>query len=136
MEFTFLTAIDLVLDSPNRNLHLNVFRQDGQILAQLYNNQDFKKWNLIETPFVQNGIVLELRFSESKTDNEENFRRFKALRQENSFIPSTDVSDFSFFKLFPDSLGSAAIEVESRKFIEFVYGRVDADFELIGYKFD
>ncbi len=136
MELTFLTAIELVLNSPNRNLHLNVFRPDGQILAQMYNIQDFNKWGLVELTIRQQGIVLELRFSESKTDNDENFKRFQDLSHANSFIPSTDVSDLSFFKLFPDNLGSVAIEVESRKIIDLVYGKVDADFELIGYKLD
>jgi len=134
MELTFLTAIDLVLETPNQNLHLNVCRQDGQILAQLYNCHDFNRWSLITEPFIRSGIVLELRFTESKTGNAENFKRFQALNQFDSFIPCAGTSDPSFFKLFPDSMDSAAIELELGRIFISVYGRVDTDFELVGYK--
>lgn len=72
--------------NPMMGLHLNISRYNGQILAQVYNVQDFDSWGVGLSFGLKDGIVISLNFAKGKTNNEESRRRFLESPRFNDFV--------------------------------------------------
>lgn len=72
--------------NPMMGLHLNIARYNGQILAQVYNVQDFDNWEVGVSFGLREGIVISLNFAKGKTNNEVSKRRFLDSPQFTDFI--------------------------------------------------
>lgn len=71
--------------NPMMGLHLNISRYNGQILAQIYNVQDFDSWEVGISFGLKDGIVISLNFAKGKTNNEASKKRFLESLQFNDF---------------------------------------------------
>lgn len=68
--------INTFFSSKERDLQLDFFRSNGQVLLQVYKQYDVNKWDLEFNSTDKNATVLEICFHRDKTDNKENFDRF------------------------------------------------------------
>lgn len=117
-----------------KNLHLNIYRQNNEVLAQLYNVSDFNSWDLgIGFPN-KNGAVLELTFSLDKTSNSQNFDKFKNSKYWNDFKTSEKINEDSYFKLLSGNKIFYDSFKELNLILKSVYGSLKNNhFELVSY---
>lgn len=80
--------------SDEKNLQFDFFRDNGQVLFQLYKQYDVNTWDLNFESNDLNSTVIELRFHEKSTNNKLNFERFQNCSHKNKFI---QVSKDSYF---------------------------------------
>ena len=74
--FIFI-GIKAFVKSKEENVQLDIFRQNGEVLLQIYKQKDAINWNLgVELDDI-NGYVAELYFNKGKTNNENNFIQFQ-----------------------------------------------------------
>lgn len=118
-------ALEIIIFSNEDNIQLDIFRKNGQVLSQLYKQRDVKKWDYDILMAKDNGLILELNFNKAKTDNKNNYLRFKESSYHNKFKQFEKVKENSYF------LG---IEIDQPiENIEFLINDIISTVYLIGY---
>lgn len=70
------SLIKTFIESKERNLQLDFYRKNGEVLLQIFKGYDVNLWKVdIET--LENDIVYQLLFHKDKTANNDNLKRFK-----------------------------------------------------------
>ncbi|CAM1351018.1 hypothetical protein [Tenacibaculum halocynthiae] len=77
-----------------KNLQLDVFRSNGQVLMQLYKQRDVNLWDLNFDFPDDKAIVIEVSFHKDKLDNSKNLSNFKSSKLFEKF---TEVEKNDYF---------------------------------------
>jgi hypothetical protein len=92
---TLNECVKLFLKSNNRNIQLDIFRINGEVLMQIFRKRDVKSWSWGIDYMDDDGCIIDLTFNKQKTNNEQNLKRF-----ENSDF-------YKFFKIKPSRIGKS-----------------------------
>jgi len=74
-ELTIQKAVSKFLQGYERNLQLDFFRENGEVLFQVFKGKDVKQWNVEFTP-TDNDVIVQIIFHPDKMNNIENLKRF------------------------------------------------------------
>ncbi|MFD0991668.1 hypothetical protein [Tenacibaculum geojense] len=114
------------LTSNEKNLQLDFFRDNGQVLLQVYKQYDVNNWDLEFYSTDINSIVIEIHFHKDKTNNELNFMRFKKSELSKKFI---ELEKNSYFYRLES-------KTSKNEFIEFIFNTINIVYEIKNKKFD
>jgi len=84
-----LEKINHFVKSQERNIQLDFFRSNGEVLFQVFKQYDTKRWDTKIELVDEKGLILQIIFNKGKTHNKENFERFS-----NSYL----FNEFSFIE--------------------------------------
>lgn len=78
----------IIRKSKERNIQLDFFRKNGEVILQIYKQKDVSTWSNDINLTDSQGLVLDLYFHENTINNNENFERFKnSIYFERAFKP-------------------------------------------------
>ena len=127
-------ASQLFLDLGENNAQMDIFRENGQILLQVYRYSDVKRWDCDIDFGIRDGYVFELLFSKSKTDNAANFARFQNTEARTSFHKFNKIEQNSFFAFLPKNVRLEKFEKFISSTLSAVYGNLEnIDFQVNVY---
>lgn len=87
MEISLNEALRKISTSNENNIQLDFFRENGQVLAQIFRQKNVKKWGG-EVLVKDDGLIMELNFNDEKLNNKTNLIRFKESKFYNLFQQS------------------------------------------------
>ncbi len=93
--------LELFINNNESNAQLDVFRDNGQVILQIYKYKDVKKWNIGIDFGLHDGYVFELLFTSSKTDNSSNKDRFNSSSRRDTFVKFDKIKEDSYFAFLP-----------------------------------
>ena len=70
--------IETFLKSKERNIQLDFYRKNGEVLIQLFKGYDVNLWDIDMEAIKKNDTVYQLLFHKDKTNNDENIKRFES----------------------------------------------------------
>lgn len=107
-----------------RNLQLDIFRENGQVLIQVFKYSDVKKWD-IRPDFGShdNGYVIEVRFANGKTNNKAHLKNFENSEIRSRYQDFQELEKGSYFSFIPTTSTALELQAFILKTIEQVYGR-------------
>ncbi len=106
------------LSSKERNLQLDFFRDNGQVLLQLYKQYDVNTWGIDFSSSDLDASVLELRFHKDKSNDKENNQRFV---NSSLFMEFNLVEKNTYFMRISSGTDSRGIEDKILNIIKEVY---------------
>ena len=110
--------IDSFINSKERNLQLDIFRENKQVLFQLYKQYDVNRWEIRYDSIDLDSSVLELRFNREKTSNKKNKERFETSEAIKNFDL---VEKDTYFRRFDSDMDAEEIENEIIHLLKVVY---------------
>lgn len=113
------SLIKTFIESNERNLQLDFYRKNGEVLLQIFKGYDVNLWEVdIET--LENDIVYQLLFHKDKTANNDNLKRFKHSALFSDFKKVNFYNQNAYFYSVP--IGSSE-EIKSKIFeiLELIY---------------
>ncbi|MBN2613154.1 MAG: hypothetical protein JXB00_16495 [Bacteroidales bacterium] len=96
-EISLDNALRTILNSSEKNIQIDFFRENGQVIAQIYKQKDVKKWALGIELVNDQGLIIELNFNNAKLNNKLNYNRFKKSKFYNQFQKFQLVKENSYF---------------------------------------
>jgi hypothetical protein len=124
-------AVEIFLGSNEANTQLDIFRENGQVMLQVYRYSDVRKWGYGIDFGVDNGYVFELLFNKSKTNNVENYARFQNSELWHEFRTFSDIEQNSFFYFLSINAGQDRFSAFVIKVLNEVYGNPEnIDFQV------
>lgn len=121
MQFGMEEFLNEIIISSEKNLQLDIFRINGQVLLQIFKAEDVARWGT-DFKVESNALVFQLLFNNGKTDNSRNLERFK---ESNSFMDFEFVEFYkqnNYFLNVPTRIGVLAIMEKIVEIINVVYG--------------
>ncbi|XLS28400.1 hypothetical protein ACJD0Z_14480 [Flavobacteriaceae bacterium M23B6Z8] len=115
------TALQFFIRSDEKGLQLDFFRDDGQVLLQIYKGNEVATWNKVYV-IDENELLLLLRFHKSKTDNESNFNRFMSL---NTFTQFRKIKDQNQIFYYQPVSATTKIPMLQRKILDIIFDVYD-----------
>lgn len=91
-------SVEFFLNTKELKIQLDILRNNRQLLIQVYKQKDIINWKNTFSITDLEGCVLLIHFHKSKTNNSENFIRFKSCELYNDFV-SVDFFGRDFFFL-------------------------------------
>jgi len=71
------SLINIFLKSKEKNIQLDFYRENGEVLLQIFKGYDVSLWE-VDLEFLKNdNIVYQLLFHKDKTNNDGNLKRFE-----------------------------------------------------------
>ena len=125
MYFALEELLNEMIASSEKNLQLDIFRMNGQVLLQVFKAEDVGKW---DTQFKvrSDSLVFQLLFNKGKTDNQDNLERFKESMLFKDFEFVEFFKQTNYFSNVPIANGVISISEKIMKIINVVYGlRID-----------
>jgi len=119
--------------SREKNVQLDLFRENGQVLLQLYKQSDVNNWGYNINLTDEKGLVLELSFNNAKQNNKYNFKRFKESIYIESFRTFPKVEQNSFFIGFSGHESVEYIVSHVLDIIKTVYELENFNFSINAY---
>lgn len=128
------SAIRTFVSSREKGLQLDLFRNNGQVLLQLFKGYDVVNWGI---GFVPRGddLVMMLHFKKHKTDNDLNYQRFLGSNIFARFQRVQVQGEEMYYSKSSTTEDAAILELEVREIIEKVYqfGTEKVTFSLKAY---
>ena len=125
MELTITHFLQKMLTSTEKNIQLDIFRENGEVLLQIFKSDDVKNWD-VDFVVTQNALVFQLLFNGGKTDNKANQKRFLEAEISEDFEKVEFYNQETYFANFPITMGIETIENIVGRTIAEVY-----DLELL-----
>ncbi|MFW5700938.1 MAG: hypothetical protein ACOCWM_04535 [Cyclobacteriaceae bacterium] len=119
-----IQAVDIFKTEDGKNIQLDIFRSNGQVLLQVYRLSDVKEWGLIDTSN-EEGYLIELTFNKSKTSNRNNKERFMFSEYKEKFHRFDKIPEDSYFYFVPKQIDSTEFSNLIMKLIKDVYDDVE-----------
>lgn len=69
--------IETFLKSNEKNIQLDFYRKNGEVLIQLFKGYDVSLWDIDMESLKKDDTVYQLLFHKDKTNNDENIKRFE-----------------------------------------------------------
>lgn len=91
-------SVEFFLSTKEPKIQLDILRNNRQILIQVYKQKDIINWKNTFSITDLEGFVLLIHFHKNKTNNSENFIRFKNSELYNDFV-NVDFFGKDFFFL-------------------------------------
>ena len=131
MERSFLNqAIGSFIESNERNLQLDIFRKNGEVLLQMFKQSDVTKWGLDIKVADDMGFVVQLLFHKNKTGNKESYQRFLESNCFNDFKKIDFHGQNAYFMGIPSGVSLDVIEEKLHKILSRVYSFNDDSFDV------
>ena len=108
MEIT--DSIQVLMNNTEQNVQLDIFRENGQVLMQVYKQKDVTKWELGVELVDKNGFVNEITFHPNKSKNKENIKRFLESELYKKFNKYDSIEQNSYFIGIPSNWNIKNIE--------------------------
>ncbi len=108
MEIT--DSIQVLMNNTEQNVQLDIFRENGQVLMQVYKQKDVTKWELGVELVDKNGFVIEITFHPNKSKNKENIKRFLESELYKKFNKYDSIEQNSYFIGIPSNWNIKNIE--------------------------
>jgi len=90
--------IQQLKETSEENVQLDFFRENGQVLLQIYKQRDVTKWKWGIDLTDNEGFILNLTFNSQKTQNKENLKRFTTSQKFKDFKSIKLFNQNSFFR--------------------------------------
>ncbi|KYG81557.1 hypothetical protein MB14_13305 [Roseivirga ehrenbergii] len=113
----FLTEISA---SNEKNMQLDIFRDNGEVLLQIFKSEDVKNWN-IEFDVTKEALIFQLLFNKNKTENSANLSRFLNSSLSKNFQRVEFYKQETYFATFPYTIGLEIIQSTINQLISEVY---------------
>lgn len=117
-------GIKILIDSNSSSIQLDIFRNNGQVLMQIFKQKNVSTWNRGIELTDSDGLIINLHFHKNKTNNFDNFKRF------------FDSDIFTKFKKYPIPENSYFIGINSQYLIneihDFILEILDTVYNLEG----
>lgn len=131
MERSFLKlVIGSFIESNERNMQLDIFRKNGEVLLQIFKQTDVKGWGLGINITDNKGFVVQLLFHKDKTRNEENYKSFQNSSCFNNFEKINFHGQNAYFMGIPSKIGLDSFESEIYNILNQVYSFSDESFDV------
>ena len=91
------SCIDTLKFTKEPGTQLDLFRENGQVIIQIYKQRDVLTWGLeiyLDDP---DGLVLEVLFNKAKKNNNENYARFIKSELFKHFAKINSIKEDSYF---------------------------------------
>jgi len=98
------------MNNTEQNVQLDIFRENGQVLMQVYKQKDVTKWELGVELVDKNGFVIEITFHPNKSKNKENIKRFLESELYKKFNKYDSIEQNSYFIGIPSNWNIKNIE--------------------------
>ena len=125
-------ALITFLESQEKNIQLDFFRENGEVILQLFKEYDVANWGL-GVEFIDNGTIAQLVFNKNKSNNFENFNRFQDSDLFDLFIHVNFHGQNAFFSDIPPETDIRNIELFISKCFHSIY---DINNENISFSLD
>lgn len=114
--------VDSFVRIEDQNLQIDFYRGNGQVILQVFKYSDVKKWGIGIDFGNYEGVVFELTFSKSKTNNEQVYMKFINSELFSQFKKFVSIKQDSFFSFIPFDLGNFEIEKFITTLLNELYG--------------
>ena len=92
--------LEILKNNKEPNAQLDIFRDNGQVLIQIYKQRDVLTWGLDIKLEDTEGIVIEILFNKIKKNNNANYLRFINSELFTHFIKIDNVKHDTWFAVF------------------------------------
>ncbi|UOX34827.1 hypothetical protein LXD69_04785 [Flavobacterium sediminilitoris] len=114
------SAISIFINSQEKNLQLDFFRENQQVLLQIFKGYDVKNWK-IAFESDNDDLILMIHFHKDKIDNKLNLERFKNSKWYNDFERVIMQGEVQYYLKSRTAHDSNILEIEIRELINIVY---------------
>jgi len=115
------SCIDTLKFTKEPGTQLDLFRENGQVIIQIYKQRDVLTWGLeiyLDDP---DGLVLEILFNKAKKNNNENYARFIKSELFNHFAKINSIKEDSYFAVISSSWSTDKILNFVNEVVTYIY---------------
>ena len=126
---TLENALNKLQFTLEKNVQLDFFRYNGEVLLQIFKGSDVKHWEIDLEILNDKCFVFQVLFHKNKTNNDLNYDRFISSNLNNEFEKIPFHGQLAFFSLVPfDLLNENQIQEKIVKLIIKLYNINTSEF--------
>lgn len=118
---TLTNYIEILKSSKEPRIQLDFFRDNGQVLIQIFKQRDVLTWGLDIDLVDSNGLIIELAFNKAKKSNKQNYIRFTESEIFKNFTYCEKGRENSYFAGIPSKWSTKEIYNFISKIINEIY---------------
>ena len=114
--------VTLFKKSKEKNLQLDFFRDNGEVLLQFFKGYDIKTWEKFIPNINEGKVLIQILFHKDKTNNNLNYKRFLDYGYPESFVKVDFHNQNTYFKIVESDFIIKNFMFELEKILQDVYG--------------